>query len=172
MIQSKIKNLSLIPILIFLVTVSVTKIDTVTAASTPPNSKHSVEVPDPNDPSKKIKVCEDEVVLNGTTYHYQLLSIPLQNGDDCIKESVASEPLADNPIFIYLRSIIQFLSAGVGVVVVLMLIISGIQYTTSSANPQALQAAKKRMANAIIGLLLFIFMVAILNFLIPGKLIL
>lgn len=100
---------------------------------------------------------------------YLKLSVPLNNGDDCLLSNGIGN---DNPIYVYLRSIIQFLSAGVGVVVVLMLIISGIQYTTSAANPQALQAAKKRMANAIIGLLLFIFMVAILNFIIPGKLIL
>ena len=75
-----------------------------------------------------------------------------------------------NPIWDMLGAITRFLSAGVGVVVVLMIVISGIQYVTSGGNPEATQAAKKRLSNAVIALLLFIFMFAILNFLVPGGL--
>lgn len=73
-----------------------------------------------------------------------------------------------NPIYDYLSAVIKFLSAGVGLVVVLMIVVSGIQYITSAGNPQGIEAAKKRLTNAIIALLLYIFMAAILNFLIPG----
>ena len=76
----------------------------------------------------------------------------------------------ENPIYDMLRAIIRFLSAGVGIVIVLMIVISGIQYITSSGNPEATQGAKKRLGNAVIALLLFIFMAAILNFLVPGGL--
>ncbi len=75
-----------------------------------------------------------------------------------------------NPIFDMLGGIIRFLSAGVGIVIVLMIVISGIRYITSAGNPEAIAGAKKMLTNAIIALLLFIFMAAILNFLIPGGL--
>lgn len=73
-----------------------------------------------------------------------------------------------NVIYSYLAAIVKFLAVGVGIVIVLMIIIGAIQYITSSGNPQAAAAAKGRITNAIIALLLFIFMSAILNFLVPG----
>jgi hypothetical protein len=73
-----------------------------------------------------------------------------------------------NVIYSYLAGIIKFLSAGVGLVIVLMIIISGIQYITARDNPQSTEAAKNRLWNALIALFLFIFMFAILNFLVPG----
>lgn len=73
-----------------------------------------------------------------------------------------------NPIYDYLAAIIKFLSGIVGLGVVLMLIIGGIQYMTSSGNPQAVAAAKKRIGNALLGLVLFLLMFGILNFIIPG----
>jgi hypothetical protein len=71
-------------------------------------------------------------------------------------------------IFAYLRIIIQFLSGAIGLVIVLMIIIGGIQYITSAGDPGAVKAAKNRIVNAITGLVLFVLMFAILNFLIPG----
>lgn len=77
----------------------------------------------------------------------------------------------ENVIFTYLAAIIRFLAAGVGIVIVLAIIIAGIRYIISSGNPQALQDAKTQLAHAVFALLMFIFMFAALNFLIPGGLI-
>lgn len=101
---------------------------------------------------------------------YIKLSVPLQDGSDCVLESDETTELKDNSIIVYTRNIVRFLSAGVGIVIVLMIIIGGIQYITSQGNPQATASAKNRITNAIIALFLFIFMAAILNFLIPGGL--
>ncbi len=92
------------------------------------------------------------------------LTIPI-DGSDCIPKGGEG---GNNPIMIYLRAIIRFLSAGVGLVVVGMIIVGGIQYASARDNPQAIEAARKKISNAIIGLILFIFMAAIMNFLIPG----
>lgn len=70
----------------------------------------------------------------------------------------------------YLKMVLQFLSAGVGIVVVLMLVIAGVQYITAVGDPGNIKKAKERIVNAITALLLFIFGYAILNFLIPGGL--
>lgn len=71
-------------------------------------------------------------------------------------------------IIAYLLTGINVLSALVGVVVVLMIAVGGIQYSASRDNPQATAAAKDRIRNAIIALILYVFMWAFLQYLIPG----
>ena len=81
------------------------------------------------------------------------------------------QPVKQNCIYTnYITPGIDFLSVGVGVVVLAMIIIGAIQYSASSGNPQALASAKKRIINAIIALLLYALLFAFLNFLIPGGL--
>lgn len=75
-----------------------------------------------------------------------------------------------NPIVDMAFALFRFLSAGVGLLVIGSVIFAGIQYSASRGNPQATGAAIKRITNAIIGLLIYIFMFAILNFIIPGGL--
>lgn len=80
------------------------------------------------------------------------------------------DDIDSNAIVFYLKAIIQFLTGGVGLVVTLMIIIGGVQYMAAGDSPQKVEAAKKRITNAILALVLFIFTVAILNFLVPGGL--
>lgn len=75
-----------------------------------------------------------------------------------------------NPITDLLFAVIRFLSAGVGLVIVVSVIIGGIQYIVSRGDPNATQAAIKRLTSAVMALLLFIFAYAILNYVIPGGL--
>lgn len=76
-----------------------------------------------------------------------------------------------NPILAYLVAILRFLTYGVGIVVTMMIIIGGIQYSAAGGNAQAVGAAKMRIMNAVIALILYIFAFAILNFVVPGGLI-
>ncbi len=76
-----------------------------------------------------------------------------------------------NPILAYLVAILRFLTYGVGVVVIMMIIVGGIQYSAAGGNAQAVGAAKARILNAVIALILYIFAFAILNFVVPGGLI-
>lgn len=94
------------------------------------------------------------------------LSSPLSTGANCVD---ASKP--GGPIFVYLAMIIKFLSGAVGLVIVLMIVISGVQYITSTGDPARVKEAKTRITNAITGLVLFVLMFALLNFLIPGGII-
>lgn len=68
----------------------------------------------------------------------------------------------------YIVLIINVLSALVGAVIVISLIVAGIQYSTSGADPQKVSAAKNRIRNAVIALVFFIFSYAFLNYLVPG----
>lgn len=77
----------------------------------------------------------------------------------------------DNPILS--KVIIPFtegMSALVGVVVVLSIIISGIQYSSARDNPQMVAAAKNRIVMSLLALLFFMFSAAFLNWLTPGGL--
>lgn len=65
-------------------------------------------------------------------------------------------------------ALIRFLSTGVGIVITLALIASGIQYAGSEGNAEASAKAKKRAQDALVGLVIYMFAWAILQFLIPG----
>lgn len=91
------------------------------------------------------------------------------DGNNCIGDD--SGDINTNPIIVLLKLVINFLAVGVGIVAAISIIVAGIQWSASRDNPQALQQAQNRMTNAVIGVLLFIFMYAILNFLVPGGLI-
>jgi len=88
-------------------------------------------------------------------------------GSSCVKKDTGGD-IGNNPIIKLIATIVRFLSVGVGIAVTISIVIAGIQYISSQGNPQTLQAAQSRLANAIIALVLFIFMTTIINFLIPG----
>jgi len=56
----------------------------------------------------------------------------------------------------------------VGIVAVLGIIISGIQYSASADDPGTVTKAKERIFEIIIGLVGYAFLVAFLNYLVPG----
>lgn len=68
----------------------------------------------------------------------------------------------------YVVPAINALAASVGIVVVIMVAWGGFQYTTSRDNPQQSAAAKEHIRNALIALVVYIFMIAFLNWLVPG----
>ncbi len=73
-----------------------------------------------------------------------------------------------NQIYTYINLGINFLSAGVGIVVVAMIIIGGIQYASAEDDPQRVAAARSRVFNALLALVAYIFLFAFLQWLVPG----
>lgn len=71
----------------------------------------------------------------------------------------------------YLLIFTNALSAVVGVVVVITIVVAGIQYSAAGSNPQAVASARNKIRNALIALFAYIFMFAFLEWLIPGGLI-
>lgn len=68
----------------------------------------------------------------------------------------------------YLRIFINLLSGLVGITVVGVLIVGGIQYSTSAGDPQAAAAARKRISNAVLALVAFGMMYGFLQWIVPG----
>lgn len=70
----------------------------------------------------------------------------------------------------YINPAIKVLTALVGIVAVLSIVIAGIQYASSADDPGTVTKAKQRIFNVAIGLVTYIFLLAFLNYLVPGGL--
>ncbi len=90
-------------------------------------------------------------------------------GDGCAGNT-ADTCLQKNPIVKDLNTIVNFLSALVGVVVVGVIILGGIQFATAGDKAEAVSAAKTRIVNGVIALVAYLFIFAFLQWLIPGGL--
>lgn len=67
-----------------------------------------------------------------------------------------------------LNIVLTILTYGVGILGVLGIVISGIQYITSQGDPARMTKAKNRIIQVIIGLAVYAVMWAALRFLVPG----
>lgn len=99
----------------------------------------------------------------GTQYQ---CSVPTQN-DPNPTSSNAYCKTNHSALTDILYAFVRFLTDGVGLVVIASLIIAGIQYITSTGNPESTQKAMSRIRSSVIALLVFIFAYAILNYIIP-----
>jgi hypothetical protein len=103
-----------------------------------------------------------------------VVAAPASAASPCDKKTPTPNSLQDclkeNPIIKDVKTLVNFLSAGVGIVVVGSIIFAGIQYIVAGNNPNAVGAAKKRIQDTLIALLAFFFIYAFLDFLIPGGL--
>lgn len=81
-------------------------------------------------------------------------------GDDCSK--------VNGFIKQYINPAIKALTALVGIIAVLSIVIAGIQYASSADDPGVVTKAKQRIFNVVLGLVVYVFLVALLNYLVPG----
>lgn len=89
------------------------------------------------------------------------------NKDDC-SDSYENLDGSNCGILRYILLITNVLSGIAGTVIVIMIIVGGIQYSASGADASKVQAAKQKIYNALIALLLFIFGFGIVQWLVPG----
>ena len=97
---------------------------------------------------------------------WNLLRLILEKGassyssaKDKIRDAFPDTKISENPE----RIINTFLYIG-GIVAVVMMIVAGIQMTTSAGDPGAVKKAKNTMTYAIVGLVVMILAYAIVNF--------
>lgn len=91
------------------------------------------------------------------------VSILKPNGNECVCPD-------SNGSYIkwIIKRVVNILTGAVLAAAVIGIVISGIQYATAGGNEQQMVKAKNRMIQIAIGLLVWIFMWALLNWLIPG----
>ncbi|MGI6612189.1 MAG: hypothetical protein ACOX0Z_01250 [Candidatus Nanosyncoccaceae bacterium] len=82
--------------------------------------------------------------------------------------AILNPPSKEGGISYLLGLIIKILTGLVAVAAVTSIIFAGVQYASAGDSPEKVKAAKDRITQTVIGLLLYIFMFTILEFLIPG----
>lgn len=90
------------------------------------------------------------------------------DGPDSICGSAGEGDLESSGVWKLLLLGLNILTAGVGVVAVGAIAYAGFLYTTAQSNAEQTKKALEMIRNTAIGLLLFAFMFAIINFLVPG----
>lgn len=94
----------------------------------------------------------------------------LQAGEiDCVEATLKSD---NCEIIRYIVVGINFLTALAGIAFVVSIMIAGFQYMTARDNAGQIQKAKSRIVMTLVALAVYIFMYALLNFLVPGGLLL
>lgn len=92
------------------------------------------------------------------------------DGTYCVPLNKSSTNISDNPIVAFMKTVLQFMAGGIGIALVGGLVTGGVVIMTARANPQQIQKGEEIIRNAIIAIALYVFMFAIVNFLIPGGL--
>ena len=81
---------------------------------------------------------------------------------------ISCEGEGSTAIINIIKQVIKILTAGVGVAAFGAVVYGAFLYTTSEGSPDKVKKAREVWMNTGIGLLMFAFMVAITNFIIPG----
>jgi hypothetical protein len=87
------------------------------------------------------------------------------NGNNCVDKGTTVE---NNVIFVWLSSIIKFLTVGVGIAATGGVVFGGFLYLTAQGNAGKTQKGVATIMNALIGILMYALAFAIINFLVPG----
>lgn len=91
---------------------------------------------------------------------------------DCDQKNPTSaeldQCLRSNPLVKDIKQVVNFLSAGAGIIITGSIIWAGIKYIMAGNNANEISAAKQRILNSLIALLVFILIYAFLQWLLPG----
>lgn len=91
------------------------------------------------------------------------------NGCGTDTSIVRCDPDSDeNPIINLLQQTVRILYGVIGVLAVVVIMIAGVVYGTAGDREDRVKLAKTMITNTVIGILLYVFMTVILNFLVPG----
>lgn len=71
-------------------------------------------------------------------------------------------------IFGLIQTVLNIIFSITGFVIIGMVIVGGIQYSTAGGNPQKASEAKKKISNAVLSLILMVFLYPFLQWLVPG----
>lgn len=85
-----------------------------------------------------------------------------------VRECQGDACVTNNPLVKMVTQLINFTSVLVGIIVVAVIILGGIEYASAGGNPNKVASAKHRITNAILAFVMYIFFFAFLQWLIPG----
>jgi len=91
-------------------------------------------------------------------------------GDDNLANVLTDcgDPDNKDGIGCVLKLVVEILSIGVGILAVVGISVSGIQYLTAGGSEEKTRKAKRRIFEIVIGLALYVILYALLQWLLPG----
>lgn len=95
----------------------------------------------------------------------------VRNPNDCKAASFDTLNKNNCDIIKWILIFTNVMSGVAGTVIVGMIILGGIQYSMAGSDPSKVQAARKKITNALLALVLFVFGFAFLQWIVPGGLI-
>lgn len=140
-----------------------------------------------NCPSSKDGNCKAKSVGNGSNTYYNIScsktagQAPGGNDEDTSGDTstgcggvetayIECDATGNGSIVNMLLAIVNFIAVGVGILTVGGIIWGGMVYASSNGDANRVKQAKTIIVNAIVGLILFFFMYAFINYLVPGGL--
>lgn len=75
---------------------------------------------------------------------------------------------SENGLVSLIKMVVGILYTVIGILAVVMVMAAGVVYATAGENANQVSLAKTMIRNTVIGILLYVFMTVILNFLVPG----
>lgn len=88
--------------------------------------------------------------------------------NDCINKGSGGLTKENCGIINYLILFVRVLSGLVGIVVVIMIVVRGMQYIVARENPQMTASARQGLLWAVLALIMYLFLFAFLQWLVPG----
>lgn len=85
-----------------------------------------------------------------------------------LRNCTGADCLDINPVTKMVVYAINILGGVIGILVTIIIITGGIQYSSAGGDPQKVAQAKKRITNAIIALVSYFFLFVVINYLVPG----
>jgi hypothetical protein len=92
------------------------------------------------------------------------------DGTYCVALNKTSTNVVDNPIVGFFKTVLQTMAIGLGIALVGGFSTGGVVIMTARGNAQQVQKGEEIIRNAILGIVLYVFMFTVINFLIPGGL--
>lgn len=88
--------------------------------------------------------------------------------NDCVAKDGGALTKENCGIINYILIFTRVLSGLVGIVIVIMLVVRGMQYIVARENPQLTAKAREGILWAVLALILYLFVFALLQWLVPG----
>ncbi|MCL1839680.1 pilin [Candidatus Saccharibacteria bacterium] len=96
-----------------------------------------------------------------------VLTSPVSAADECVG-ILPSDWCGENGVWRILELILNIMTMGIGILALVGIVISGIQWMTARDKEEQIVKAKSRIFNIVIGLIVWALIWLILNWLIPG----
>lgn len=89
------------------------------------------------------------------------------DSDNCVDTTFFGRQCGEAGIKVVLSAVINIMTAGIAILAVIGIVISGIQYLTASGNEEQLRKSKRRIFEIVIGLVAYVVIYALLRWLLP-----